>query len=253
VSGTLGVPPKAARLAADRLKERILTGEYVPGDFLPTIDDLLIEFGISRPTMREALNLLEAGGLVRLRRGPGGGTVVRVPDNDEVVRALDALFRYERTTVAHLMEVRLVLEPAAARLAALRGTDEEFAELAQSIERQKSADLLQNDKRWFEENLAFHNKIGHMARNPVVRVLTDSLRELIRQAGSDASYTIGDRRRSIRYHVEIYKRLIARDAKGAEAAHRRHLNNSIYVRKHIVQPVDWGDALLREDTVDDDG
>ena len=63
-----GVPPKAARLVADVLTERIVEGEYVPGDLLPSADELIAEFGISRPTLREALNRLESAGFVSLRR-----------------------------------------------------------------------------------------------------------------------------------------------------------------------------------------
>ena len=137
-----GVPPKAARLVADVLTERIVEGEYVPGDLLPSADDLIAEFGISRPTLREALNRLESAGFVSLRRGPGGGARVRAPDQSEVVRALDALLRFEDTSPLHIMEVRLVLEPAAAAMAALRATDDELDELEANLIRQASSDIV---------------------------------------------------------------------------------------------------------------
>jgi DNA-binding FadR family transcriptional regulator len=236
-------PPKAARIVADALRQQILAGEYAPGDFLPSLDILLNEFGVSRPTMREALNQLEAGGLVRLRRGPGGGTQVRAPDTGEVVRALHALLQFERTSLVNVLEVRVVLEPTAARLASLRATAAELEELEHSLQRQKEPEVLENNNRWIEENYWFHSRIAYCAHNPVVRVLNDSLRDLILKAGHAASYTPTDRRRSIREHEEILRAVKARDGAGAEQALYVHLRHSIYVRKHIVEPADWGDAL----------
>jgi len=239
--GSRLVPMKAAQVVAEALKERILAGEYVPGDALPSADDLLAEFGVSRPTLREALNLLEGGGFVRLRRGPGGGASVRAPDNGEVVRALDALFRFGRTTPAHLMEVRVVLEPTAARLAALRATDDEVAQLRAILDRQSDADVLGDNGVWLESNLELHSQIARMSRNPVVRVLTESLRDLILSAAHGARFTVEDRAASVQQHRAIVDRIARRDAAGAERAHRDHLLDSIYVRNGIVEPAEWGE------------
>lgn len=229
----IALPPrKAARIVADALQERILAGEFVPGDFLPPVDQLIEEFDVSRPTLREALNLLESAGFVRLRRGPGGGTEVRAPDQSEVVRALDALLRFDGTTPYHIMEVRLVLEPAAARMAALRATEEELEGLAASLERQKTEPILSEPRLWFGEKLEFHSLLARMTRNPVISVLTDSLRELVLQANLQANYTLEARKLGIKHQTEILKRLRARNPEAAEAAVRRHLEQSYLLPEH---------------------
>jgi DNA-binding FadR family transcriptional regulator len=233
-----GVPPKAARLVADVLTERIVEGEYVPGDLLPSADDLIAEFGISRPTLREALNRLESAGFVSLRRGPGGGARVRAPDQSEVVRALDALLRFEDTSPLHIMEVRLVLEPAAAAMAALRATDDELDELEANLIRQASSDIVDEPRLWFAEKLEFQSLIAKMSRNPVIRVLTDSLRELVIQANLEADYTFEARRLALQHQRQIVKRLRARDPRAASAAARRHLEQSYLLPEEL-------DATLR--------
>lgn len=220
------LPRKAARVVADALQERILAGEYVPGDFLPSVDELIEEFDVSRPTLREALNLLESAGFVRLRRGPGGGTVVRAPDQSEVVRALDALLRFQGTSPQEIMEVRLVLEPAAARMAAMRATDEEIDELEASLERQRSESVLNEPRLWFSEKLEFHSLLARMSRNPVVSVLTDALRDLVLQANLEANYTLEARKLGLKHEVEIVRRLRSRNPEAAAKAVRRHLEQS---------------------------
>src|SRR5580704_4967147 len=93
------VTPKAARQISETLKERILSGEFPPGSYLPAAGDLLEEFGVSRPTLREALNALETDGLIQLRRGPNGGAIVQNPDNAAIIRQLQFLLRFEGTTI----------------------------------------------------------------------------------------------------------------------------------------------------------
>src|ERR1700732_3507284 len=110
-NGARVVIPKAARLVADGLRERILTKAWATGAHLPPVEALIEEFAVSRATLREALNILEAEGLVQLRRGPGGGATVTAPDGQAIMRSMGSLLRFEGTTVEEIMEVRLVVDP----------------------------------------------------------------------------------------------------------------------------------------------
>jgi DNA-binding FadR family transcriptional regulator len=80
--------PKAAELVADALRSRILRRELVPGDRLPSEAVLMAQYGVSRPTLREALRLLEAQQLVEVRRGSRGGGVIRVPGREPAIEAI---------------------------------------------------------------------------------------------------------------------------------------------------------------------
>lgn len=80
--------PKAAELVAEALRGRILRRELVPGDRLPSESQLMSQYGVSRPTLREALRLLEAQELLEVRRGSRGGGVVRVPSREPAIEAI---------------------------------------------------------------------------------------------------------------------------------------------------------------------
>jgi DNA-binding FadR family transcriptional regulator len=80
--------PKAAELVAEALRGRVLRRELVPGDRLPSESVLMGQYGVSRPTLREALRLLEAQELLEVRRGARGGGVVRVPGRGPALEAI---------------------------------------------------------------------------------------------------------------------------------------------------------------------
>ena len=73
-------PPHLAELVADTLRQQILNGTLTGGSLLAKQEDLLAEFGVSKPSLREAMRILEAEGLLRVRRGKLGGSVVRRPN-----------------------------------------------------------------------------------------------------------------------------------------------------------------------------
>jgi DNA-binding FadR family transcriptional regulator len=226
---------KAPRLVAESLRERILTGEFPPDSLLPATDALLDEYGVSRPTVREALNVLEADGLVRLRRGPGGGAVVQAPDSVAITRSLESLLRFEGTTIEQLMEVRLVVDPLAARLAAERATPEDLAKIAASVERQRRPDVLTSHEEWFAENLYFHWSIAAASHNPVVRVLSESLHDIVLMGGLRVPVEEAERAQSIRDHQAISECIAAGDADGAEQRLREHLERSMHLRHRYMR------------------
>jgi DNA-binding FadR family transcriptional regulator len=231
------VVPKAPRVVADTLKQDILNGKVGAGETLPAPDLLLERFGVSRPTLREAFALLESEGLVRLKPGPGGGAIVQALDSSAILRSLSDLLRFQNTTLAQLLEVRLILEPMGARLAAQRATDTELESLAQSLRRQEQT--LDDEEAWIEENLFFHAAVAGAAHNPPLRVFADALGALIFKSGREAKMSTADRRRSLEQHAAVAEALAARDPDRAEHLLRDHLSNSIYVRKHLVAPLDW--------------
>jgi DNA-binding FadR family transcriptional regulator len=224
------VTPKAARQISESLKKRILAGEFPPGSYLPAAGLLLEEFGVSRPTLREALNALETDGLIQLRRGPNGGAIVQNPDNAAIIRQLQFLLRFEGTTIEELMDVRLVVDPLAARLAAERGDNEDIARIGQSLERQRDKEMLKNHEAWFKENLYFHWAIAMASRNPVVRLLSESLHNITLDGGLKIKFKQSERLQSIEEHQAVYDAIAAGNEDEAADSIRRHLERSIYMR-----------------------
>src|SRR3954447_21834364 len=166
--------------AAEQIAEKVRAGELRAGDKLPGERALAAQMEISRPTLREAIAVLAEAGLLRVRRGPGGGMFVAsdvVPV--ELVRQRSSMRLGE---VASVLEARRLLEPRVAQLAAVRAGEEDFAALSRSIEDMRAivdagygpAD----EDRFLQLDVQFHLALARANGNPTVETL---MRTLIRQ------------------------------------------------------------------------
>lgn len=121
--------PKTAEIVATELRRRIIRRELEEGDSLPPESSLIDEFGISRPTMREAIRILETEQLVTVTRGAKGGARVHAPEIDLVGQYAGIYLQYQGATLNDVIEARRLIDPAAARLAAQRRPADTIAEL----------------------------------------------------------------------------------------------------------------------------
>lgn len=217
-------PPKAAKFVAQRIRDQILAGRYPVGTALPDVQSLTTTFRVSRPTLREALNLLEASGFIKLKRGPRGGAVVQEPDGQHVLEALSELLMYLRAETKDVLEVRLILEPSESALACDRATPEDLARLQACIDRQW--EVIDDDAGWFDANFDFHCLLAGASKNPVLRILTESLHQLVRLAGTESSYSHEDRVMSTKQHEEMVAAIAAGDPDKARAAHESHVRTT---------------------------
>lgn len=112
--------PRLADAVAAVLRERIIEGSLGDGDLLPKQDELLEEFRISRPSLREALRILESEGLIRVRRGNVGGSVVEVPTAQTSAYMFGLVLQSRRGTTGDLAAAIKHIEPITASLCALR-------------------------------------------------------------------------------------------------------------------------------------
>ncbi len=96
---------RAADVVADRIREQIVSGELADGERLPPLDLLLEEFGISGPSMREALRMLESEGLITVQRGSVGGAIVHRPSYKAAAYTMALVLRSRDTEVADVAEV----------------------------------------------------------------------------------------------------------------------------------------------------
>ena len=107
---------------AGEIRRRIINGDVMAGDPLPNEAELTTLFGVSRPTLREALRLLESDGLIEVKRGVRGGPRVRVPDVGVTARHAALLLQMRGTTLEDLIGARMIVEPAAVRELARRAS-----------------------------------------------------------------------------------------------------------------------------------
>lgn len=110
--------PKAAELVAGQLRSRIVRGELREGDTLPPEAELVSMFGVSRPTLREAVRILESEGLISISRGARGGARVHRPDIDIATKHFGLILQARGTRLLDVYRVRVLIEPAAARMVA---------------------------------------------------------------------------------------------------------------------------------------
>jgi DNA-binding FadR family transcriptional regulator len=120
---------KVSHLLAADLRRQIVNGQLAADQQLPSEADLTARLQISRDTLREALRILESQQLVEIKRGRGGGAVVRRPGLESVGRYVALLLQLRKTTLAHLEEVRSVIEPPAAEQAVIQAKDDDLDRL----------------------------------------------------------------------------------------------------------------------------
>ncbi|MDQ3780447.1 MAG: FadR family transcriptional regulator [Chloroflexota bacterium] len=200
------------------------------GDRLPNETALAERFRVSRPTMREAIRVLEYSGLVEVRRGRNGGLFVGSGAVPQVVGALRTLLLFDQTSLQDLFDAREVLEVGTVRLAALQITPEHLAILAATI-RSMEEDL--SVEGVIDANTTFHLAIAEASGNAVLQAmmtaLTKLLYEVVRHSANDVR-TVGLK---LEGHRAIYEALARRDQDAAVSAMRDHIRtmcrNSIAV------------------------
>ena len=103
--------PKAAQIVAD-LRGQIVRGDLQGDDSIPPEDELMRQYGVSRPTLREALRVLEFDGLLTTRRGAKGGSTVHVPNGETAARSMGLVLEHRGATRADVLAARCIIEPA---------------------------------------------------------------------------------------------------------------------------------------------
>jgi len=155
---------------AEAIRESIVSGALAIDERLPNESELADQFGVLRPTVREALKRLAAKNLIRSRRGASGGNFVSLPSEDQVRSDLSTtatlLVSHQVFSLAEVAESRRLLETMCARLAAERRTEEEVAAMHAAIDRQGRPDL--SDEEFCDADVAFHRVIVEAAGNPVL-------------------------------------------------------------------------------------
>jgi DNA-binding FadR family transcriptional regulator len=167
---------KVSHLLAADLRRQILDGHLATDQQLPPEADLTAQLQISRETLREALRILESQQLVEIKRGRGGGAVVRRPGLEAVGRYVALLLQLRKTTLAHLEEVRSVIEPAAAAQLAKRVSSEDLETLVQLHDAERAA---QEDPFAFVTAMsAFDQAVTELSGNQTLAVIAGVFRDI---------------------------------------------------------------------------
>jgi DNA-binding FadR family transcriptional regulator len=227
-------PLKTGEMIASYLRGKIVRGELAEGDCLPSEVELMRQFDVSRPTLREAFRILETESLIELRRGARGARII-APSVEVAARYVGLLMQTSGTTVSDVYEARSLLEPVAAGLLANRRTAQDLADLsacADDLENligsgQPPADVA----AWTRRSQRFHDLLMERAGNKTLALQSLVLREVVdthlllasRQPGMVALPASGFAR-VVRSYRKLIRLVEAQDAAGAEAHWRSHMD-----------------------------
>ena len=201
------------------LLEMILSGEYQAGDRLPPERILVEQIGVSRTVVREALNLLEAKGLIRIEHGRGA--VVSADGAHALHKNLSFLLRMQPGTLWELMEMRKALEVEVAGLAAERATAEDIATMRAKLDRMR--ENIDAPEGYVHADVGFHEMLTRSARNRVLLMMMEPIVDLLLASRRMTGSKEANAKRALRAHEAILKRVEAKDVEGARTEMRKHM------------------------------
>lgn len=206
-----------------QLKAAILGGRLKPGDKLPPEKQLAEQFRSSRGSVREAIRTLEQAGLLVVRRGAGGGAIVAGGDVRHVTDSLLTLIRLGGVSIHDLTEVRMILEPRIASLAAQRISDEELVSIEAYIARHSEA--IAAGRLHATADLGFHRMLAEAAKNPLLVLLANAMadwmvEEVVARLQMDAATNMSN----LAFHRRIYAALARHDHKAASRLMLEHVS-----------------------------
>lgn len=213
---------------AERLLGEILDGSFSPGTSLPSEADLAGRFGVSRVVIREAIRRLEARGLVEASQGKRPiviGLTASMPSD-----FFGMVLRTDDRAILELVEVRLTLEVANARLAATRANEDDFTGMQEAIDAMR-AHRNNHPVAYDAADVAFHERLAAASGNRFNRLLIESLGDLLRASREESRRGHVLRglaaAQSIDAHQRILDALIRRDPIDAAREMEEHLNTAL--------------------------
>ena len=203
-----------------QIEETILKGNLKPGDQLPAERDLADQFGVSRTAVREAGKALREKGLVEAYTGRG--TFVTNGTSHAIRQSLDMMVRIGQPEGAtYLAEVREILEPEIAALAALRAEEQHLGILREAVKLMD--DSLHDAERFIEADLDFHLALAEAAANPIILSLIDSIVGLLREQRLRTFQSPNGAQRGQHYHRRILEAVETRNEDRARSEMRAPL------------------------------
>jgi GntR family transcriptional regulator, transcriptional repressor for pyruvate dehydrogenase complex len=205
----------------DTIKARIAEGVYRPGERLPSVKALADELNVGTSTVREGLRVLESAGLLQVQHGRGT-FVTTYPGPLE--RAAQARELNGDTLLLSLLEMRRIIEPEAAALAAERATPEQVQAIIQAAAEQEQQ-IQRSGADAVPAEMALHRLLVEAAHNPVLRRMLESVNDLLVESRRTTGLIPTTYAKSVHYHYLIAHAVEARDARRARSLMLEHIND----------------------------
>ncbi len=217
------LPVQSERLyeqIVNQIEARISDGHLKVGEKLPSEFELADQFEVSRTAIREAVKILRQKGLIDILPGKGtfvtNGTPVAMQQSFDMLRKFGSIEGY-----LNLVEVREIMEPQIAEIAAGRITEEYILAMKEAFEAMESAN--ENADIFVEADLDFHLALAEATQNPLIPALMDTIIGLLREQRKQTALVEGGLRRGQTHHKRILEAIIQRDPQAARVAMKDHL------------------------------
>ncbi len=219
----------------ERLWSMIVSGELAPGDLLPSERFLMDKFGVGRPAVREAMQTLSNKGVITISQGERSrmnelNASVVIAQVDEIVKLL---LSSKPSNLAHLKQVRKILETGAVQLAAQNCTSDDATRLRSLIEVQHKKS--ESHKDFILGDIAFHVEIAELSYNPLLRMVIQAMLNWLLEYYTPALRWSGKERTILSEHAKLVDYLENHDSAGAVRLIKSHLDrsNPLYVAKAV--------------------
>jgi GntR family transcriptional repressor for pyruvate dehydrogenase complex len=226
------------------LYDRVISREYKPGDLLPSQDKLAEELGVSRNSIREAINRMASLGIVQLKQGVGTTITPSRGISAHIINIFKSLnlTPHEGLEIA---EVRLALERTIVRLAAVKAGPDILSKLEENITKQKRA-IHHYDKEQFSDlDVEFHLLIADASGNKTLRQLLEANLSLFHKIISTVMSEAPTVESAVNYHRQIFKAVASHDSKEADNLMVEHI-----IRISRLLPEHEGYTLLKKAVLD---
>jgi DNA-binding FadR family transcriptional regulator len=238
--------PKTAEIVADAIRRMITRGELREGDTLQPEAQIIADFAVSRPTIREAFRILESEKLISISRGARGGARVHAPRAEQVARYAGFVLQSRQATYADVYQARTILEPPVARHVAEQGPPGAGEVLREAIE---AARTVMGTPQFGRAVLGVHSKLVELSGNQTLILVSTMLDGIVAryQAEVVGRDPPGGRRADLaglKSQEKLVALIEARDGEAAERHWRAHMENStrVWLAAGAGQAVvDWGD------------
>jgi DNA-binding FadR family transcriptional regulator len=233
---------KTSEIAALEIVRDIVSQNLKPGDRLPLEAEMLIQYRVSRSSLREALRLLEVQGLIAIRPGPGSGTVVGQVLPGNLARTLTLYLHMSGATYDQLLDGWMYSEPLLARLAAQNPDRERVREALEPFVSEDHGGV--NPKWEIIEGLDFHERVAELANNPVLALVLQSVGFIV----TEQVLTNPDRgeleERIVHDHSQLAAAIIAGDADLSGKLMAEHISHIVedfkaYWPRKVGEKIQW--------------
>ena len=213
------------QLIASQIEDAILTKKYLPGAKLPSENELCEQFNVSRTSVREALQILSAHGLITVEKGKG--MFVNRITSESVISPFEKYLmqRLDRHTVTDLIRARQMIEPSIARQAALNRTEEDLKNLEDDIKNME--ECTEGYKEQVELDMIFHQHLALATKNQIVPLLLRVIQGILPELKSQVYVNVEDAKEAaIIWHSKIFDAVKRGDADNAFQSMVEHLKKA---------------------------